>query len=97
MRTQPPAGLDGDLVAYVLKGGSLVDLCITGDGEQDEGALGDCAACTLCKIVLALLSSTETSLRSFGRVEGNRDRQSFPVDLGPLRVQARGPPAQFAA
>jgi hypothetical protein len=84
---------DPQIAAYLALGGSLGDLCISGDDGQDHASHTDCPACTIAKsMALARVCSAPTGL-----VVWSSHRAVWPETLvlaghGPRAPPARGPP-----
>jgi hypothetical protein len=85
---------DPQIAAYLALGGSLSDLCISGEERQDHAAHADCPACTIAKsMVLAA-----ACLAPMGLVAWSNHRAAWPETLvltghGPRAPPARGPPS----
>lgn len=85
---------DPQIAAYLAIGGSLADLCISGDDSQDHVAHADCPACTIAKsmaLAPACLAPSEL-------VVWSGHRAAWPETLiltghGPRAPSARGPPS----
>jgi hypothetical protein len=85
---------DPQITAYVALGGSLADLCLSGDDEQDHAAHADCPACTIAKsmaLAPACLAPSDLVVRS-------SHRAAWPETLvltghGPRAPPVRGPPS----
>jgi hypothetical protein len=84
---------DPQIAAYLALGGSLADLCISGDDTQDHAAHGDCPACTIAKT----MALAPACLAPVGLVAWSSHRAAWPETLvltghGPRAPPARGPP-----
>jgi hypothetical protein len=85
---------DPQIAAYLALGGSLADLCISGDDTQDHAAHADCPACTIAK-TMALAPACSTPM---GLVAWTTHGAALPEALvltghGPRAPPARGPPS----
>ena len=85
---------DPQIAAYLALGGSLADLCISGDDTQDHAAHADCPACTIAK-TMALAPACSTPM---GLVAWSTHRAAWSETLvltghGPRAPPARGPPS----
>jgi len=84
---------DPQIAAYLALGGSLADLCISGDDGQDHAAHADCPACTIAKS----MTLAPACLAPVGLVAWSTHRTVWPKTLvlnghGPRAPPARGPP-----
>jgi hypothetical protein len=50
LTAESPAS-DPVIAAYLSLGGSLADLCLSGESEDGKAGHGDCPACTLAKVM----------------------------------------------
>ena len=85
---------DPQIAAYLATGGSLADLCISGDDGQDHVAHADCPACTIAKS----MALAPACLAPVGLVAWSSHRAAWPETLvltghGPRAPPARGPPS----
>lgn len=85
---------DPQIAAYLALGGSLADLCISGDDTQDHAAHADCPACTIAKS----MALAPACLAPMGLVAWSSHRAAWPETLvltghGPRAPPARGPPS----
>ena len=85
---------DPQIAAYLALGGSLADLCISGDDTQDHAAHADCPACTIAK-TMALVPACSAPM---GLVAWSTHRAAWPETLvltghGPRAPPARRPPS----
>lgn len=85
---------DPQIAAYMALGGSLADLCISGDDTQDHAAHADCPACTIAKS----MALAPACLAPMGLVAWSSHRAAWPETLvlpghGPRAPPARGPPS----
>ena len=84
---------DPQIAAYLALGGSLAELCITGDDGQEHPAHADCPACTIAKS----LALAPACLAPMGLVAWSSHPAAWPETLvltghGPRAPPARGPP-----
>jgi hypothetical protein len=89
-----PAETDPQIAAYLALGGSLADLCISGDDGQDHAAHADCPACTIAKS----MALAPACLAPSDLVVWSSHRAAWPETLvltghGPRAPPARGPPS----
>lgn len=85
---------DPQITAYLALGGSLADLCLSGDDEQDHAAHADCPACTIAKS----MALAPACLAPSDLVVWSSHRAAWPETLvltghGPRAPPARGPPS----
>lgn len=90
---EPPAA-DPQIAAYLALGGSLDDLCLTGEAEHDHDRHADCPACTIAKAMA--LAPACVAPRPVAVWSGAR--AAWPSTLvltghGPRARPARGPPS----
>jgi hypothetical protein len=93
-RLSDPRLSDPQIAAYLALGGSLADLCISGDDTQDHAAHADCPACTIAKS----MALAPACLAPMGLVAWTTHRAAWPETLvltghGPRAPPARGPPS----
>ncbi len=89
-----PRVSDPQIAAYLALGGSLADLCLSGDDEQDHAAYADCPACTIAKS----MALAQACLAPSDLVVWSGHRAAWPETLiltghGPRAPPARGPPS----
>ncbi|MCT4332749.1 hypothetical protein MU516_07690 [Paracoccus sp. YLB-12] len=85
---------DPQIAAYLALGGSLADLCLSGDDGQDHAAHADCPACTIAKSMALVLACFAPS----DLVVWSGHHAAWPETLvltghGPRAPPARGPPS----
>ena len=93
-RHAPPG--DPAVAAFLQTGGSLAELCLTGDGDG-PGPHGDCPACTLGKTLA--VAATLPMPRLAGRLAGTvhlKPRAGLTPAHPPRAPPARGPPTALA-
>jgi len=93
-RHAPPG--DPAVAAFLQTGGSLAELCLTGDGDG-PGPHGDCPACTLGKTLA--VAATLPMPRLAGRLAGTvhlQPRAGLTPAHPPRAPPARGPPTALA-
>lgn len=91
-------GAPGDpaVAAFLQAGGSLAELCLTGDGDG-PGPHGDCPACTLAKTLADTAAAPMP--RPAGRLAGTvhtPPRAGLTPAHPPRAPPARGPPTALA-
>jgi hypothetical protein len=84
---------DPHISAYLALTGSLADLRISGEEDQDHAAHADCPACTLAKS----MGLAPACLAAMGLVVRSSHRAAWSESLvltghGPRAPPARGPP-----
>jgi hypothetical protein len=84
---------DPQIAAYLSLGGSLDDLCISGDDGTDHAAHAECPACTIAKSI----ALAPACLAASDFVVWSSHRAAWPETLvltghGPRAPPARGPP-----
>jgi hypothetical protein len=85
-----PRLADPQSAAYLALGGSLADLCTSGEDGQNHAAHADCPACTLVKsMALAPACSGPT-----GPAVWSGERLAWPETLAPTGHTPRAPPAR---
>ena len=82
------------IAAYLALGGSLADLCLSGEEGPDHVTHPDCPACTLAKS----MALAPTGLAAAQLVVGSSGRAGWPETLVwaghvPRAPPARGPPS----
>ena len=85
---------DPQIAAYLALGGSLADLCISGDDTEDHATHADCPACTIAKS----MALAPACLAPMGLIAWSTHRAAWPETLvltghGPRAPPARGPPS----
>ena len=83
------------IAAYLAQGGSLVDLCLSGDMGKGGTPDQHCPACTLAK-TMALAPANLVALRTAAWSDAPVSMAAAPVLTGhsPRAPPARGPPAR---
>lgn len=81
---------DPQIASYLALGGSLADLCLSGDEGHDSAAHADCPACTIAKgMALAPACAAATGLAVW-----SSHRAAWPETLVLTGHGARAPPAR---
>jgi hypothetical protein len=81
---------DPQIAAYLALGGSLADLCISGEEGQDHAAHADCPACTVAKS----MALAPACLVPMGLVVWSSHRAVSPETPALTGHGARAPPAR---
>jgi hypothetical protein len=94
-----PAGTDPRLsdpqvAAYPALGGSLANLCTSGEDGKDHAAHADCPACTIAKsMVLAPACPAPVALVAWSGHRTTWSETPVLTGHGPRAPPARGPPS----
>jgi hypothetical protein len=85
---------DPQIAAYLAAGGSVADLCLSGDDGQGQASHGDCPACTIAKT----MALAPACLAPAGLVVASDHLSVWPETVlwsghGPRAPPARGPPS----
>jgi hypothetical protein len=81
---------DPQTAAYLALGGSLADLCLSGEDGQDHAAEAHCPACTLVKS----MALAPTCPGPLGPTVWPGERLAWPETLAPTGHTPRAPPAR---